>query len=85
MYKHQMLVSWDFTRESPSTLITICIIQALMWTLVINELCVSAFMHLCNKLHVVSTVALKYTLSRFEVVDDSTELSSIQLSSARFN
>ena len=27
------------------------------------------------------TVALRYTLSRFEVVGDSTELSSIQLSS----
>ncbi len=31
------------------------------------------------------TVALRYTLSRFEVVGDSTELSLIQLSSARFN
>ncbi len=42
--------------------------------------------------HLNVTVALKYTLGRFEVVGDSTELSSIrdipgsiQLSSARFN
>ena len=34
---------------------------------------------------VLCTVALKYTLSRFEVAGDSTELSSIQLSSAQFN
>ncbi len=31
------------------------------------------------------TVALRYTLSRFEVVGDSTELSSVQLSWAQFN
>ncbi len=35
--------------------------------------------------HVIFTVALKYTLSRFEVVDDSTELSLIQLSSAQLD
>ena len=36
-------------------------------------------------MHAIFTVALKYTLSRFEVVGDSTELSLIQLRSARFN
>ncbi len=34
--------------------------------------------------YLLDTVALRYTLSRFEVVGDSTELSSIQLSWAQF-
>ncbi len=42
------------------------------------------YQYLYTTVHKV-TVALKYTLSRFEVVGDSTELSSIQLSSAQFN
>ncbi len=40
---------------------------------------------ICSFVSVNVTVALKYTLSRFEVMGDSTELSSIQLSSAQFN
>ncbi len=57
----------------------------LWFTLWFTHLCV--WLQRCLKLLYTFTntalcyVALKYTLSRFEVVGDSTELSSIQLSS----